>query len=940
MSKGLNFEYDYTTGASKGPVITLAADEVETAPPDITANVPIANMCSLFQFENINIDNNTSTTNDNIYTGSGSDVQSNSRSLRLDFTPLEQVILGIENKISGNQSFTDDASATPTLLISGAGQTLGGGSSLLNKLPAAALISRDVGDLQLSNILTDILIAGPTYYTKNSATANYSAIIQLFGQASQQGMLMSGADAANSEPVEYVTHSIGFPAFKVIFGDQDYLDITIKYTVSNQFIYKVRQTLGDIRTGGTFRVGETVFTIGSDGTLLETSGSTPTTQEITYKIRFIASNSTSVFNVVDTANANMAARYNTALLGLGELYDNTGFPNGYKFNFNKLSGSNNRVSPPNTFFNRLKTVTDNLKSADGNTTFTSLVTANPYLSRSIFLNGNRLPALQYLNAYIYNTPVSSDILVNRNNIGSLQSAYGLNTSPYLTNTAMVYALNTTLRPQLNNIVTFYGHVDVNRDVNVSTFDNLVVLATALDSSNLYTFTKTGTTEIPTLTLNNSTTQYVLGKTVILASRFPTESVSSSDLFNIGTAKYRIAPPGGGGVLTVTVANVPAENLLNYVGEQYTDRLGSVIIFIPNEDLRFAAAFSDNTAKVELPQSTYALVGSTNTVIYSPSLTGPVYIRKPGSLPESVNRSNNRYTRSSSYFDPEAASVTIGYYTSSSTRSLNRDIKWIEMPRLQPITYAPADIDVDTSVFSYAYLDGNSLKVKFKSSVTNKNLYFYNTALRTGTITTSSDVASISLGGGEFGLQDNTTKNLWIVLESDGVFTKYIIKCYFNLTQAQAANPPGGGNTITSAGLYNITYSNSSQTGEIDTASIRLNGDELLQATPLTAPCLIIITNNTTSSVTRYAIAEDIMFAYDPNGLIFYRTDIQDPETLTPIGPQVYGNGQTRYTGPVAGEIPENNIVNLGSNYYLIVGVVTEAPSDPLPVGSGYVKFFF
>lgn len=930
MSKGLNFVYDYTASASAGPVVTLAGDVADDVTPDIVANVPVANMCSLFQFEDVDI-NSDSTLKDKINTGSD-DVINNSRSLRLDFTPLEQVILGIENKLSGSTTFQDDVANTVSNLSASISGTTTNGSTLLDKLPAAALISRDSGPLQLTGLLTDILNSGPTYYSKNSSTSEYTAIIQLFGQAALNGMLTSGQDPY-ADLVEYTTYDIGFPALKVIFGSADYLDITIKYNLSNEFIYRVQQTLGSIRTGGTFTVAGTTFTIDSNGRLIGNGISSSQVTEVTYRIRFVASNNSSVFNISDSS---MADRYNAALVSLGMLYNNTGSPNGYKFDFIKSNGLYTRISPPSTFFTKLKAVTDNLKSADGTITFQSLVTSNAYLSRSVFLNGRRIPALPYLNSYVYNTPVTENIITNPNDILSLQGNYALATSSYLTNTAMVYNLNSTLRPQLIYINSFYanGVTTTATDYNLSTFNHLIVLSASLDTTNKYTFTKTGTERVR-LKLQNSETEYDLGKSLLLVPRTIDNYTGVSPVFKIDDVTYSAQ-----GANNFSVSS--GSPLVINFGERYNDDRGGIIMCIPNENIRFGAAFYDTGAKATLPATTYALVTGNNTVVHSSSLPTQVFVRKPGSLPISTNSTgttSKTYTIQSANVIDDPASITVGYYTTSSTLGLNRDIKWIEMPRLQPLTYAPADGLLDTSVYSYAYLDVNNLKVKFKADVTNKKVYFYNAGLKSGTITTSSDLATISLGTA-FTLSSGT-KNIWLVTQdtSDGTFTKQIVKCYVDLAAAEAANPPGGqggqgGNTITSALGYVIEYNND-QNGDVDVSTITVNGLTPSGTPTFTAPCLVTVTNTVTLFTNTYAFGKTATLDWTSAGLVFSI----DGDTISPvpIDPQTY-TAQTRFLNN-SDEIPEENIVKLGTDYYLVVEPVTEAP-NPQALQSGYVKFFF
>jgi hypothetical protein len=970
LNKGLNFVYEYNPLATKGPVVTLAAEEVTPLTPDITAHVPLANMSSLFQFENLNIDNSTSTVDDSILTGTNN-VNSNSRSLRLDFTPLEQVILGIEHKLGQNLqgTFQDDVSANVRRLLSfdSSNGVFSGESEILNKLPAAALISRDTGSLQLLTLLTDTLNSGPTYYTKNSSTSEYTAIIQLFGQATQQGMLSN----ANYVRIPYDTYNMGFPAYKVLFEENDYLDITVKYTVSNDYVYKIQQTLGGpILTGGTFKVGGYTFFIGPDGRL-DQGNNTSQTVTALYKIRFVASSSPSVFNI---SNETMSTKYNTALVNLTKLYDNTGSSNTYNFNSIKSTGPFSRTSPldltyvprrdpanadiannplltppVSTFFQLLKSVTDNLK-LDNGSTLSSLVGTNEYLSRSVFLNGKRIPSLPYLNAYVYNTPVLSDILANPNDIGALQKTYGLATSTYLTNTAMVYNLSTgNLRSQLSNIVGFYGSVVANNDVNVGTFNNLIVLAANFDGNKPYTFTKAGTDRVK-LKLQDTEEEYDLGKTLLLVPRTSDGGTVATDvnstipttLFEIGSDEYTIPAVYNNSPITAT----PGPSLLTKLGERYNrNNAGGVIMCVPNDNVRFGAAFYDNAAKATLPGSTYALASGANTVISSTSLSSRLFLRKSGSLPITINGTGSgtkTYTITSGNFNTEDPSITVGYFTTSSNRALNKDIKWVEIPRLQPTTYAPADADIDTSVISYAYLSGATLVLKFRSTITvSTKAYFYNALLKNGSASSGTTVEIPSAG---ITLNGTDTKNLWIVTEREGAFTKSIVKCFANLEAA--SGPPPVASYAGLANLYQITYTVSGESGSETIDSIVVNGDDVTPLSgapyslPLDAPFLAIITKSESGTTTTYYASNKSSIHIVADAGVFSIVDSVTNEALPALdgGPLTYDSAPPSVYDDTKGLLKGNIVYGTpDENYYLVVKTVTAAP-NPNSLDSGYILF--
>jgi hypothetical protein len=315
---GITFTYNYTAAGSKAPVITLVADKVDEPQPDIVCNVPIDNMNLLFQFEQDVV--NTATKVGGI-TGAASE---NDRILRLDFLPLDQYVRGIHNGLvnSGNTFAHDGQAAPETLTKKSVSLTTSSGDSLLNKLPAAALISRTNGQMALVELLIDTLQSGPLFYNPNNMSADDSAtfaIRQLFGQAVEQGMLST--DNTDETNEAYVSNGIGFPAFKVLFEEGQYLDINVNFTISSDVVYQVQSALGGqiSRGAGTFKVGNEVFEIDNNGNLKRVNGTgSSSVVNVRYNMRFIATNSNA--SSLSFTDSVVATAYDNAIKQLVSLY--------------------------------------------------------------------------------------------------------------------------------------------------------------------------------------------------------------------------------------------------------------------------------------------------------------------------------------------------------------------------------------------------------------------------------------------------------------------------------------------------------------------------------------------------------------------------------------------------------------------------------------------
>jgi hypothetical protein len=329
MSRALNFDYQFDAGATKAPVVTLVADPVVETAAQIVCKVRAENLGLVFQYEHKTVSFQNSTNQPGTSTtvgGVNGNVSANDRCLRLDFLPLEQYVRGMQEKLLlETATFTDDIGQTPKTLNKVAENLTGqaSGSQLLNKLPAAALVSRSIGQMAFLNMLIDVIQTGPLYYNPAvmTPTTENSAIRILFGQADEQGMLLENDGAGDLRRVGYpsMLSGVGFEANKVLFQEEDYLDINIRFKVDNKFVYRVESALGALfgtqRTAGTFRVGNTTFTINNDGTLQGGDNVSGSAYE-TYKIRFVASSSgQSVFT-----NPNISEGYDFTLRNLVQLY--------------------------------------------------------------------------------------------------------------------------------------------------------------------------------------------------------------------------------------------------------------------------------------------------------------------------------------------------------------------------------------------------------------------------------------------------------------------------------------------------------------------------------------------------------------------------------------------------------------------------------------------